>query len=131
MIPRSAEVKGLQKELHQMKSLEQEVRSATDDQVNASRLRVRTESQSMDATLNKFTLSEHITIISLLETMVKHRQQEMQLAAAEMQRQHGMKQQEAQDTARAAMQQDQAKIKKIREAEPVVVDGLEMHPVAQ
>lgn len=94
-----------------MKSLEQEVRTATDDQVNASRLRVRTESQSIDATLNKFTLSEHITIISLLETLCKHRQQEMQLAAAEMQRQHGMKLQEAQEKARAAMQQDQAKIR--------------------
>jgi hypothetical protein len=102
-----------------MKSLEQEVRNATDDQVNASRLRVRTSSQSIDADLNKFTLSEHITIISLLETMCKHRQQEMQLAAAEMQRQQGMKQQEAQEKARAAMQQDQSKIKAVPVPEPV------------
>jgi hypothetical protein len=102
-----------------LKSLEQEVRSATDDQVNASRLRVRTKMQEIDADLNKFTLSEHITVISLLETMVKHRQQEMQLAAAEMQRQHGMETQKRQEQAREAMAKDQAKIKEIREPEPV------------
>lgn len=88
-----------------MKTLEQEVRTATDDRVNGSRLRVRTKANEIDSELNKFTLSEHITVISLLETMCKHRQQEMQLAAAEMQRQHGLEAQERADKARAAMEQ--------------------------
>lgn len=105
-----------------MKTLEQEVRTATDDRVNGSRLRVRTKANEIDSELNKFTLSEHITVISLLETMCKHRQQEMQLAAAEMQRQHGLKQQAEQeeraDKARAAMEQRAKMQPRIVENEP-------------
>lgn len=117
------ELKEIERGKTQLKTLEQEVRNATDERVNQSRLRVRTQSQSIDADLNKFTLSEHITIISLLETMCKHRQQEMQLAAAEMQRQHGMKQeaeqQERADKARAAMEQRTKMQPVIVESEPV------------
>lgn len=105
-----------------MKTLEQEVRTATDDRVNGSRLRVRTKANEIDSELNKFTLSEHITVISLLETMCKHRQQEMQLAAAEMQRQHGLEQQERADKARAAMEQ-RAKMQVAKTPEELVGAG--------
>jgi hypothetical protein len=91
----------------QIKSLEQEVRAATDDQVNASRLRVRTKLNEIDGDLNKFTLAEHLTIVNMLGTMVQHRQQVLSQEAAEMQRQHQMKAHQEQ-LAKQAEQQERA-----------------------
>lgn len=84
-----------------MKTLAQEVKDLTDDKVNAARLQLKTLTNRLDGELSGFELHTHMACLAILQTLCQHRQQVMQMEAAEMQRQHALKQQEQQAKAQA------------------------------
>lgn len=93
-----------------MKTLEEEVRDATDDQVNAARLRLKTKIHEIDNQLNKLTLATHLTAVQILATMAQHRQQILSQEAAELQRKDAIAQHEKQMRANAKAFEERAKL---------------------
>jgi hypothetical protein len=77
-----------------VKTLQEEVRNATDDKVNADRLSEHTTSKRIDAELNAFPLHVHQAIVNSLQVKLNLRQQSMSIAAAEYQRQHAMQEEQ-------------------------------------
>lgn len=97
----------------QIKTLEQEVRDATDDQVNAARLRLKTTIHEIDNQLNKLTLATHLTAVQILATMAQHRQQILSQEAAELQRKDAIAQHEKQMRVNAKAFEERAKLQTV------------------
>lgn len=73
-----------------MKTLEQEVRNATDDKVNADRLAEHTAAKRIDNELNQLPIHVHAAVLADLNVKLNLREQAMKMYAAEWQRQAQM-----------------------------------------